>query len=193
MVTLAAPGETELADLVELYEGIAEAGVPVVGGDTTRADSLLLSVTALGERTDPPRRAGAASRRPPRRHPDRSARPAPLSRRHVRPAAAPSRRRASAGGSRERDARHLRRRGEDAGHLARRSGCRIVIELDRVPLAPDAELADLGFGEDYELLAAVRRADGFPVVGRCEQGAGVVVTWEGEPVELAGWDHFSSR
>src|ERR1051326_7730805 len=31
VVTLAAPPETELADVVELYEGIAETGVPVVG------------------------------------------------------------------------------------------------------------------------------------------------------------------
>ena len=40
----------------------------------------------------------------------------------------------------------------DAGHIARRSGCRLVIDLDRVPLADGAELDDLGFGEDYELL-----------------------------------------
>src|SRR4051794_1550962 len=35
LVTLALPGETELEDALELYEGIAEAAVPVVGGDTT--------------------------------------------------------------------------------------------------------------------------------------------------------------
>ena len=43
-------------------------------------------------------------------------------------------------------------------------------------------------GEDYELLAAVAPADadalGFPVVGRCEEGAGV------EPGGLTGWDSF---
>ena len=42
----------------------------------------------------------------------------------------------------------------DAGHLARRSGCRVVIDLDAVPLA--GALDDLGFGEDFELLAASR-------------------------------------
>ena len=36
-VGLALPGETELDDALALYEGIAEAGVPVRGGDTTAA------------------------------------------------------------------------------------------------------------------------------------------------------------
>src|SRR5256714_4711351 len=40
VVTFAAPGETQLADALELYGGIAEAGVPVIGGDTTGADHL---------------------------------------------------------------------------------------------------------------------------------------------------------
>src|SRR5438270_5709517 len=37
LVTLAAPGTTESADVVAFYEGIAETGVPVIGGDTTAA------------------------------------------------------------------------------------------------------------------------------------------------------------
>ena len=79
---------------------------------------------------------------------------------------------------------------QDARHLARRSGCRIVIELERVPLAPGAELGDLGFGEDYELLAAVEDPDGFIEIGRCEQGSGVVLLLRGEQVALDGWEHF---
>ena len=44
----------------------------------------------------------------------------------------------------------------DAGHIAARSGVRCVIELERVPLAGGrASSTTLGFGEDYELLAAV--------------------------------------
>jgi thiamine-monophosphate kinase len=78
----------------------------------------------------------------------------------------------------------------DASHLARRSGCRVVIELDRVPLADGAELADLGFGEDYELLAAVKQATPFTAVGRCEEGDGVTMRLDGEPYELGGWEHF---
>jgi thiamine-monophosphate kinase len=78
----------------------------------------------------------------------------------------------------------------DAGHLAARSGCRLAIELERVPLADGATLEDLGFGEDYELLAATPDPLGFTVIGRCEEGSGVGLTLRGEPVELAGWEHF---
>src|SRR4051794_925119 len=41
LVTLGAPAATRVADVVELYEGIAEAGVPVAGGDTTAASELV--------------------------------------------------------------------------------------------------------------------------------------------------------
>ena len=37
VVGAALPGDTELADVLELYAGIAETGVPVVGGDTSAA------------------------------------------------------------------------------------------------------------------------------------------------------------
>ena len=79
----------------------------------------------------------------------------------------------------------------DAGHVARRSGCRLVIELERVPLAPGATIADLGFGEDYELLAATPDPLGFAEIGRCAEGEGVELLLEGEPVELGGWEHFT--
>jgi thiamine monophosphate kinase len=78
----------------------------------------------------------------------------------------------------------------DAGHVAERSGCRLAIELERVPLAPGATVEDLGFGEDYELLATTPDALGFPVVGRVEEGEGVALTLDGSPVDLSGWDHF---
>ena len=82
--------------------------------------------------------------------------------------------------------------GVDAGHIARRSGVRCVLELDRVPLAAGATLDDLAFGEDYELLAAVAEPGELAVIGRVEAGEGVLVLRDGEPVELAGWQHFSS-
>ena len=78
----------------------------------------------------------------------------------------------------------------DAAHIAARSGCRLAIELERVPLADGAMLEDVGFGEDYELLAATPDPLDFTVIGRCEEGSGVVVTLHGKPVELAGWEHF---
>ena len=74
--------------------------------------------------------------------------------------------------------------------LAERSGCRLVVELGQVPLSPGAELSDLGFGEDYELLAAVPDADGFHEIGRCEDGEGVELLLRGEPHELPGFIHF---
>jgi thiamine-monophosphate kinase len=79
----------------------------------------------------------------------------------------------------------------DSAHIARRSGVRCAIELERVPLADGAELADVGFGEDYELLAATPEPLGFAVIGRCEEGEGVALTLHGTPYELAGWDHFA--
>src|SRR3954471_8778054 len=45
LVTLALPRETNVEDILELYEGVAEAGVPVVGGDTTSAPLVVVSVT----------------------------------------------------------------------------------------------------------------------------------------------------
>jgi hypothetical protein len=84
----------------------------------------------------------------------------------------------------------------DAARIAERSGCRVVLEADEIPLAPRIEeVADLPFwtmGEDYELLAAVAAADadglGLPVVGRCEEGSGVEVRLEGRPLDVSGWD-----
>jgi thiamine-monophosphate kinase len=76
----------------------------------------------------------------------------------------------------------------DAGHVARRSGCRLAIDLDAVPRA--GGLDDLGFGEDFELLATTRDPLEFPVIGRCEEGEGVVLRSGGEPVELPGYEHF---
>ena len=193
VVSLGAPGDTAVEDLLELYEGIAETGVEVVGGDTTRAGSLLLSVTALGRSERVPGRGGALPG-------DLVVVSGPLGasgaafreQRYVRPPL-----RVAEGRRLARTAHALLDVSDgiaaDAGHVAARSGCRVVLELDRVPLAPGATVADLGFGEDYELLAAVPEPDGFPVVGRCEEGEGVLCLLDGGPVELGGWTHFGGR
>jgi thiamine-monophosphate kinase len=190
IVTLGAPQDTELDNILELYEGIAETRVPVRGGDTTRADRVVLSVTALGHSRRVPGRTGA-------RPGDRLVVTGPLGaagaafRRngYVRPPLRLEEGRALAA--------HAHAMldvsdglGVDAGHIAQRSGVRCVINLEHVPLAEGAELSDLSFGEDFELLAAVDRDTPFAKIGQCEEGAGVEVRLRGEPYELGGWDHF---
>ena len=59
LVTLTAPGETAVDDVLELYRGLGETGVAVVGGDTTAAPQVVLSVTAIGRSERVPGRAGA--------------------------------------------------------------------------------------------------------------------------------------
>ena len=133
-MTLTLPGDVELDRVLELYEGLAEAGVPVRGGDTSSAGRIVIGVTALGRSDRVPGRAGA-------RPGDQLVVTGPL----------------GAAGEAFRDGGYVRpplrtdeglRLGAvahamldvsdglavDAGHLARRSGCRIVIDLDAVPL-----------------------------------------------------------
>lgn len=190
IVSLGLPDATELANVLELYEGIAEAGVPVVGGDTTAAERVYLSVTALGrsERvlgrggagpgdllvvTGPLGGAGAAFRE----------------QRFIRPPI-----RTQEGKSLAQTAHAMLDISDgleqDLGHLAGRSGVRCIVELERVPLAEGASIEDLGFGEDYELLAAVP-SEAFHVIGRCEPGEGVELLRHGVPVALGGWEHFA--
>ncbi|MCC6831631.1 MAG: thiamine-phosphate kinase [Thermoleophilia bacterium] len=94
----------------------------------------------------------------------------------------------------------------DASRLAAASRVRVVLELDRVPVAPGvaAVAAALGVpadvfaatgGEDYALVVAAPPgfAPGCALVpvGRVEAGDGLVVTRGGVPVvlERLGWDH----
>ena len=190
IVTLGAPPDTHLEDVVQLYAGIAEAGVAVRGGDTTAAPCLVLSVTALGRSERVPGRGGA---RPGHRlvvtGPLGAAGAAFREQRYVRPPLrlAEGRRLAAHAHALLDVSDGLAR---DAAHMAGRSGCRIVIDLEHVPLARGAELADVGFGEDYELLAAVDDPDGFAEIGRCEAGDGVTVLFHVEPYELGAWEHF---
>ena len=158
--------------MLELYEGLNEPGVPVVGGDTTRAELLYLSVTALGRSERVPGRAGRAAGRPARRDRPARRRGSGLPRARLRTASA----RLEEGRRLAAVAHALMDVSDglavDAGHIADRSGCGCVVDLERVPLAEGAELEDVGFGEDYELLAATPDALGFAVIGRCEEGAG---------------------
>ena len=190
VVSLAARSDTAVADVVELYEGLAEAGVPVIGGDTSASDRLMLSVTALGRSQRVPGCGGAVPG-------DSLVVTGPLGgagaafreQRYVRPLLrlAEGKELAAAAHALIDVSDGLAR---DAGHIAARSGCRLVVDLERMPLAEGATIDDLGFGEDYELLAAVADPGRFAEIGRCEEGAGVELLVGGSSVELGGFDHF---
>ena len=203
LVGLGAPREAEVAQVIELYEGLNEAGVPVVGGDTTRTASWFVSVTAFGTSERVPGRAGAVPG-------DLLVVTGPLGgsaagryvlehglegfdelvSAHRRPPV-----RLEEGKALGRVAHAMVDLsdgiGSDAARIAERSGCKVVLDAEAIPRVPRLDdVADLPFwtlGEDYELLAALApedaEASGFSVVGRIEQGSGV------EP-NLPGWDSF---
>jgi thiamine-monophosphate kinase len=204
LVGLGVPRETDGVAVVELYEGLAEGGTPVVGGDVTAADEFVISITALGKSERVPGRAGAvpgdllvvtgelgASAAGLYALQHGLAGFGDLVERHRRPPL-----RLEEGRRLSRSAHALVDLSDgliaDARRIADRSGCRLVIDVEAVPRAARIEeVADLPFwalGEDYELLAALAsddaRASGFPVVGRVEEGTGV------EPADTAGWDAF---
>jgi len=190
LVTFGAPGSTRVDDVLDLYAGMSEARVPILGGDTTAAELVLLSVTALGRSERVPGRGGALPG-------DRLVVTGPLG------AAGAAFR---AGGYvrpplRLEEGRRLAAHAHalidisdgielDAGHIARRSGVRCVVDLDRIPLAEAAEAADLGFGEDFELLAAVDDPAGFTEIGHCEAGSGLVLRSGGRETAPGGYEHF---
>lgn len=190
LVSLAVPPETALEDVLELYEGLNARGVPVRGGDTTRASGVVLSVAALGRSDRVPGRAGAKPG-------DMVVVTGPLGAAGVAfrgGSLPPVPDRVEAGKRLASVATAMLDLSDglapDAGHIAERSGVRLAIELERVPLAEGAELDDVGFGEDYELLATTPDPLEFAVIGRVEEGVGVELTLGGEPYSLAGWEHF---
>ena len=190
LVSAGLPPETEVESVLELYTGLNERGVSVRGGDTTRADRVVLSVTALGRSEHVPGRAGAKPG-------DAVVVTGPLGATGVafrEGSLPPVPDRVEEGKRLARVATAMLDLSDglapDAGHIARRSGVRLVIELDHVLLADGAELDDVGFGEDYELLATTPDPLDFAVIGRVEEGEGVELTLRGEPYSLAGWEHF---
>jgi thiamine-monophosphate kinase len=206
LVTLAAPPETEVEDVVALYEGLREPGVPVTGGDTARAERLTLVVTALGRSGRVPGRSGAlpgdvlvvtGELGGAAAGLDALGRGAesPFVERHNRPPV-----RLAEGRRLAATAHALMDLSDgiasDAARIAERSGVRLVVDVDALPL-PDGLPDDRPYwteGEDYELLAVLAPDDplaaDYHVVGRVEPGEGVELRRHGEPFDAAGWDHF---
>jgi thiamine-monophosphate kinase len=178
----------------EIAAGIAEHGVPVAGGDLSRAPVLIVSVTALGRAERPVRRsggrpgdvlavtgslggqaaAGYAGRVLPRTEEGRALAAVATAMIDVSDGIA-----------------------TDAARLAQASGTGAVVELERLPRAPGASVEQAATGgEDYELLAALPPGVDPPVpmtvVGRLTDGPDVVLLdAAGAPRTLRGWDHFA--
>lgn len=246
LVVAAGPAETIAARIEDVYSGLRaaadEAGCPVLGGDLSRAQGPLhLTVTALGRLV-----GGASLRRTGVRPGDElwltgalgapaaaiemlsaAADPAALAavRRHAAYETFASPR------ARVAEVRWLREHAElhaaidvsdglsgDARHLAERSGVRIALQAERVPLHAGAGAAarELGVdparwllhgGEEFELLVAAApdaiepHAErfaamfGIPLtrIGEARVGSGVWLRREGgeEPLAPASWDHFA--
>jgi len=233
LVALTVPAGAEDTDVVSLMTGAGaaakEAGAAVIGGDLSSGPGWSLAVTVLGWAAQPVTRAGAipgdgiwvtgslgapraaleAWRR--REPPDSAAREAFA---HPVPRLAAGRWLSSHGARAMIDVSDGL--GADAAHLAAASGVAIILELDRVPVAPPAlpEARRLGIpaerfaaesGEEYELLvalpedfgrddaSALRNAVGLNLtrVGKVGPGAGVQAELAGAAVTLAGYDHFA--
>ena len=180
-------------DAGELAAGVASHGVPLAGGDLSRAAALTVSVTAVGRAEHPVLRSGG-------RAGDRLVVTGSLGAQ------------AAAGFTAEvtprlREGRELAAIAtamidlsdgiaRDAGRLARASGCGARIDLERLPLAAGATLEQAAAGgEDYELLAALPDTQPQPSfvtdVGELTgDGAVLLLDASGPRHDLAGWDHF---
>ncbi len=192
---LAAVGLPEgFADAPGLVAGMAEHGVPVVGGDLSRAPALVLAVTALGRAERPVLRSGgrpgdllvvtgtlggqAASGYTAR----------------VTPRVAEGRALAAVATAMIDVSDGI---ATDARRLAAASGTGAVVELARLPRAEGASIEQAAAGgEDFELLAAVPPDADLPVpvtvIGRLtEPPAVTLVDADGAPRALTGWDHFA--
>lgn len=234
-VALGLPEATGLEEVRALYRGLAEcgerSGLAIVGGDLSRADSLTIAITVVGEV-----RASSVKKRSGGRAGDVVAVTGPLgaARAGFELTRGPEAIAGAFAGAALRAFRHPEPRhregrflaacrdvtammdcsdglSTDLARLAAASGCGAVVEV--VPVAEaahafalnrglDPERFALAGGEDFELIAAVRRRSFRHVAGRYARqfnrqllAIGALRTkpgieYQGAELERSGWDHF---
>jgi thiamine-monophosphate kinase len=178
----------------DLAAGMAEHGVAVAGGDLSRSQALVVSVTAIGRAERPVLRSGG-------RPGDLLVVTGALGGQavggysgRVTPRLAEGRALAAVATAMLDISDGI---ATDVRRLAAASGTGAVVELERLPRAPGATIEQAATGgEDYELLVAVPADAEMPVavtvVGRLtDAGEVVLVDGEGRPQPLRGWDHFA--
>ena len=180
-------------DAEELAAGMASHGVPLAGGDLSRAPVLTLSVTAVGRTDRPVLRSGGMPG-------DRLVVTGELGRQGVSGYASEVTPRLREGTQLAAVAHAMIDLSDgiarDAPRLARASGCGARIDLERLPRAAGATVEQAAAaGEDYELLAALPAAAPLPEfvteVGELTGDGDVILEDASGPRhDLAGWDHF---
>jgi thiamine-monophosphate kinase len=177
----------------ELAAGIAGHGVPLAGGDLTRAPVLTVAVTALGRAARPVLRSGGQPG-------DRLVVSGPLGGQAASGYTLPVTPRLAEGAELALVAHAMIDLSDgiasDVRRLASASGTGAVVNLALLPRAPDATLEQAAAGgEDYELLAAVPPDAVLPAwatdVGELTEHPEVLlVDADGTARDLVGFDHF---
>jgi thiamine-monophosphate kinase len=192
---VAAFGLPDGYDEVErLAAGIASHGVPLVGGDLSRAGAVVVSIAALGRTVRPVTRSGG-------RPGDVLVVTGALGGQAVAGYTAPVAPRIAEGRALAAVASAMIDVSDgiaaDVERLAEASGCGAVVELERLPRAAGASVEQAATGgEDFELLAALAPGVDPPaavtVVGWLTAEPGVrLVDAAGDPQPLRGWEHFA--
>jgi thiamine-monophosphate kinase len=180
-------------DVQALGAGVASYGVPLAGGDLTRAPVLVVSVTAVGRAERPVLRSGG-------RPGDLLVVTGRLGAQAVSGYASRVTPRLTEGAALAETATAMLDISdgiaEDVRRLARSSGTGATVHLGDLPRSPGASVEEAACGgEDYELLAALPPDAGVPafatVVGCLTEGPDVLLLDDaGVHRDLHGWDHF---